>query len=126
MAGLYEIISDLRRQNQTPAGARTLDLVVAELGQTQDNLREALSRLTDRAIPIGGRPLLQELHELALENGVDDLDQPVAPSERRREYEPVDESQVGIAILLGGSAAIAVLLALVVTVAGLNQILHFL
>lgn len=39
--------------------------------------------------------------------------------------EPIDESQIGIAVLLGGTAAVAVILALVVVGIGLNQIFHF-
>ena len=61
MATLYDIISELRRKHQTPAAAKTLDLVVSELGQTRDNLRLALSRLEERPIPTGGRAVLEEL-----------------------------------------------------------------
>ena len=55
MPNLYDIIAELRRENQTPSAARTLDMVVVELGQTRDNLRLALIHLEERAVPTGGR-----------------------------------------------------------------------
>ena len=106
---LYGIIADLRTAHPTPAAAKTLDLVVSELGRTRDNLNRALSNLEDRAIPTGGKPVLEELRDRARAEGVDDLDRPAAPDEKPV-AEPVDESQVGIAVLLGGSALLAVAL----------------
>src|SRR5262245_40874851 len=106
MATLYDIISELRRENPTPAASRTLDLVVAELGQTRDNLRKALDRLDERPVPAGGKTVLSELATRAHAEGVDDYEVPLSPDELRASYEPIDESQVGIAVLLGGSAVI--------------------
>jgi hypothetical protein len=125
MATLYDIISELRRKHQTPAAAKTLDLVVSELGQTRDNLRLALSQLEERPIPTGGRAVLEELAARARQEGVDDFAAPLTPEERLRSYEHVDGSQVGIALLLGGSAAVAMILGLAVTVAALNEIFHW-
>lgn len=125
MATLYDIISELRREHQTPSAAKTLDLVVAELGQTRDNLREALVRLEERPVPTGGRAVLDELAARARQEGVDDYAVPLTAEERMASYERVDGSQLGIALLLGGSAAVAVVLALVVTVVALNQIFHW-
>jgi hypothetical protein len=125
MATLYDIISELRREHQTPSAARTLDLVVAELGRTRDNLRQALANLEEKPLPTGGRPVLDELATRARQEGVDDYAVPLTPEERLASQESVDGSQVGIAILLGASAAVAVLLGLAVTVAALNQIFHW-
>jgi len=125
MANLYDIISELRREHQTPAAAKTLDMVVVELGQTRDNLRLALVRLEERAVPTGGRAVLDELSSRARQEGVDDNAVPLTSEERQAGAEDVDGSQVGIALLLGGSAAVAVILALAVTVVALNQIFHW-
>ena len=125
MASLYDLISELRREHQTPAAAKTLDMVVVELGQTRDNLRLALVRLEERAVPTGGRAVLDELSTRARQEGVDDYAVPMTPEERQAGAEDVDGSQVGIAVLLGGSAAAAVILALAVTVIALNQIFHW-
>jgi hypothetical protein len=122
---LYGIIGDLRREHPTPAASKTLDLVVAELGRTRDNLGQALAGLDSRSIPAGGQPILKELELRAQAEGVDDLDRPRAPDEAPPP-EPIDESQVGIAVLLGGSALLLMVLAGVAVVAALNQILHFL
>ena len=126
MATLYDIIAELRREHSTPAASRTLDMVIAELGQTRDNLRTALDRLQQRPVPTGGRPILDELAGRARAEGVDDLEVPLAPDELRASMEPVDPSQVGIALLLGGTALLVVGLAAAATVAGLNGIFHFL
>src|SRR5919109_10069 len=105
MATLYDIISELRREHQTPAAARTLDMVVVELGQSRDNLRLALIRLEERAVPTGGRAVLEELSTRARHEGVDDYAVPLTAEERRAGTEEVDGSQIGIALLLGASAA---------------------
>ena len=120
---LYGIIADLRREHPTPSASKTLDLVVSELGRTRDNLRAAIANLEDDEIPTGGRPVLEELEQRATAEGVDDLDRPPAPDEAPV-AEPIDESQVGIAVLLGGTAAIVVVLALLAFVYALLQILH--
>lgn len=114
MATLYDIIAELRREHQTPSASKTLDMVVAELGQTRDNLKLALERLEERPIPVGGRAVLEEVATRARQEGVDDHQVPLTPEERRASEEPVDASQRGIALFLGGSAALVMLLALVV------------
>ena len=60
MPNLYDIIAELRRENQTPSAAKTLDMVVVELGQTRDNLRLALIQLEERAVPTGGRVVIDD------------------------------------------------------------------
>jgi len=125
MATLYDIISELRRENPTPSASKTLDLVVAELGQTRDNLRRALDRLEDQPVPAGGRAVLDELANRAHAEGVDDEEVPLSPDELRASYEPVDASQVGIAVLLGGSGVLVAGLAIAAFVAGLNAIFHW-
>ena len=122
VATLYDIISELRREHQTPSASKTLDMVVTELGQTRDNLKLALRRLEDRPVPTGGRGVLEELASRARQEDVDDYEVPLTPEERRASYEHVDRSQVGIAILLGASAAVGVLLAAVVFVIAAVQI----
>jgi hypothetical protein len=121
---LYGIIADLRREHQTPAASKTLDMVVAELGQTRDNLREALERHETKPVPTGGRAVLEELKQRAEAEGVYDLERPPAPGDPD-DLEPIDESQVGIAVLLGGSGLLAAGLGIFVLLIGLNQILHF-
>lgn len=124
MATLYDIISELRRENQTPSASRTLDLIVAELGQTRDNLKEALRRLENRPVPAGGKAVLEELDARARAEGVDDYEVPLSPDELRASYEPVDGSQIGIALLLGATAVLIVGLGVAAFVAGLSGILR--
>src|SRR5216684_5689261 len=57
---LYGIVADLRRKYPRPAATETLDLVVAELGRTRDNLREAVANLSSKPLPPGGKPVLDE------------------------------------------------------------------
>jgi hypothetical protein len=125
MATLYDIISELRREHPTPAVSKTLDLVVAELGETRDNLRKALDRLEDRPVPADGRAVLEELATRAHVEGVDDEEVPLSPDELKASAEPVDGSQIGIAVVLGGSAVLVTGLALAAFVAGLNGIFHW-
>lgn len=125
MATLYDIISELRREHPTPSASKTLDLVVVELGQTRDNLQQALSHLQERSVPAGGRPVLEELAARARAEGVDDDVMALSPDELRAGVEPVDTSQIGIAVVLGGSALIVVVLALAALFAGLNEIFHW-
>jgi predicted phage tail protein len=125
MANVYDIISELRREHPTPSASKALDLVVAELGQTRDNLNQALSHLEERSVPAGGRSVLQELAERARAEGVDDDVVPLSPDELRAGAEPVDSSQVGIAVLLGGSALVVVALAAAAVAGGLNGIFHW-
>lgn len=124
MATLYDIISELRRETQTPSASRTLDLVVAELGQTRDNLKEALRRLENRPVPAGGKAVLEQLDARARAEGVDDYEVPLSPDELRASYEPIDGSQIGIALLLGATAVLIVGLGVAAFVAGLNGILR--
>lgn len=124
MASLYDIISELRRENQTPSASRTLDLVVAELGQTRDNLKEALRRLENRPVPAGGKAVLEQLEARARAEGVDDYEVPLSPDELRASYEPVDGSQIGIAFLLGATAVLIIGLGVAAFVAGLSGILR--
>jgi hypothetical protein len=125
MPTLYDIIADLRRERPTPSAAKTLDMVVAELGQTQDNLRSALDRLDGRPVPVGGQEVLEDLASRAHAAGVDDEHMPLAPDEIKASEEPLDESQLGIGLLLGGSAALSLLLVALAILFGLNSILHW-
>jgi len=115
----------MRIQHPGAHNAKTLDVVTEELGRTQDNLAAALDHLADRALPTGGRALLEELRARAEAAGVDEIITPRPRAEIMANAESVDGSQVGIAILLGGTAVAAVVLALLVVVQGLNQILHW-
>lgn len=118
---LYSIIDDLRREHPTPAASKTLDLVVGELGATNDNLRLALDRLGGRAVPSAGKQVLDELQARARAEGVDDLDTPQPRSPAAAE-EPLDESQIGIGVLLGGSALLALGLAALAVALAVHQI----
>src|SRR5947208_8935726 len=86
MATLYDIISELRREHPTPSASRALDMVVAELGQTRDNLRTALERVDQRPVPAGGKAVLEELATRAHAEGVDDEEVPLSPDELRASY----------------------------------------
>jgi hypothetical protein len=125
MATLYDIISELRRENPTPTASKTLDLVVAELGETRDNLRRALDRLEARPVPADGRAVLEELATRAHAEGVDDDEVPLSPDELRASYEPLDGSQIGIAVVMGGTGLLVAALAIAAFVAGLNGIFHW-
>jgi hypothetical protein len=125
MATLYDIISELRREYPTPSASKTLDLVVTGLGETRDNLRQALKRLETRPVPAGGRAVLDELEKRADAEGVDDYEVPLSPDELRARQEPVDGSQIGIAFLLGGTAVVITGLAVAAFIAGLNGIFHW-
>jgi hypothetical protein len=120
---LYGIIADLRREHPTPAGMQTLDLVVAELGKTRDNLNEAVANLDGKALPPGGKPVLDELVQRAREAGVYDLDYGPDPYDKPP-AEPLDEGTAGIGALLAISSLVGVALAIVAVIAGLNAIFH--
>jgi len=120
---LYGIIADLRRKYPTPAATATLDLVVAELGRTRDNLREAVANLEGKPLPPGGKPVLDELIERAKEDGVYDLDFGPDPYDKPP-LEPLDEGTVGIGALLVASSIIGLGLAAAAVYAGVNAILH--
>jgi hypothetical protein len=115
-ATLYEIIDQLRREYPSPAASKTLDMVVRELGRTQDNLREAVDRLQSTPLPLGAEKVLSELKLRAWLAGVDDLRVPLPPEEMEAYLEPVDKGEVGIAIMLAVSALLLFGLSLVVTI----------
>jgi len=120
---LYGIIADLRRVHPTPAAMQTFDLVVAELGKTRDNLKEAVANLSDKPLPPGGKPVLDELVARAREAGVYDLDYGPDPYDKPP-VEPLDEGTAGIGALLALSSVAALGLALAAVVIGLNAIFH--
>jgi hypothetical protein len=121
--GLYGIIADLRRENPTPATLQTLDMVVAELGKTRDNLKEAVANLDGKALPPGGKPVVEQLVERARADGVYDLDYGPDPYDRPPP-EPLDEGTAGIGALLAISSLVGVILAVVAVVAGISAIMH--
>ena len=120
---LYGIIADLRREQPTPAAMQTFDLVVAELGKTRDNLKEAVANLGDRPLPPGGKPVLDELVARARAAGIYDLDYGPDPYDKAP-VEPLDQGTAGIGALLALSSLAAVGLAIAAVVIGLNAILR--
>jgi hypothetical protein len=120
---LYGIIADLRREHPTPAALQTLDMVVAELGRTRDNLKEAVETLSTKSLPPGGKELLDELVERARHAEVYDLDYGEDPYDRPP-AEPLDEGTLGIGILLGVSSLAGIVLAALAVYAGINAIVH--
>jgi hypothetical protein len=120
---LYGIIADLRREHPTPAAMQTLDLVVAELGKTRDNLKDAVAALNDKPLPPGGKPVLDELVRRVREGGIYDLDYGPDPYDKPS-VEPLDEGTAGIGALLALSSVAAVGLAIAAVVIGLNAIFH--
>ena len=119
--GLYGIIADVRREHPTPAGLQTLDLVVAELGKTRDNLKEAVANLDGQSLPPGGKPVLEELVQRARAEGVYDLDFGPDPYDRPP-AEALDEGTAGIGALLAISSLVGVALAVLAVILGLNAI----
>lgn len=120
---LYGIIADLRREHPTPAATQTLDMVVAELGRTRDNLKDAVAALSAKPLPPGGKPVLDQLVEKAQEAGVYDLDYGKDPYDKPP-FEALDEGTAGIGALMAlTSLAIVVLAAWAVWV-GVSAILH--
>ena len=119
---LYGIIADLRREHPTPAATQTLDMVVAELGHTRDNLKEAAANLSGKPLPPGGKPVLDELVERAKQEGVYDLD--YGPDPYDTIPEPLDEGTFGIGALLALSSLIGLALAVAAVVIGVNAILN--
>ena len=127
MAGLYEIIAELRHEYQNPAATRTLDLVTEHLGESQDNLRRALSGIPSTAIPLGGQPVLEELMSRAQADHVDNLTMGASQSEIAASTEKVDVSMVGIAVTMGGLALLSVVLvvlAAIYYIGTLNASIH--
>jgi hypothetical protein len=119
---LYDIIADLRREHPTPAATETLDLVVAELGRTRDNLKSAVADLSSKPLPPGGKPVLDELVGRARAAGLDDLDFGPDPYDKPP-VEPLDEGTAGIGALLAVSAIGGLALAILAFAIGLNAIL---
>jgi hypothetical protein len=119
---LYGIIADLRREHPTPAATQTLDMVVAELGRTRDNLKDAVAALSEKPLPPGGKPILDELVERARQEGVYDLDYGPDPYDKPPP-EPLDEGTAGIGALLAISSIVGIALAGLAVWAALNQIL---
>ena len=120
---LYGIIADLRREHPTPATTQTLDMVVAELGRTRDNLKEGVANLEGKTLPPGGKTVLDELVARAREDGIYDLDFGPDPQDKAA-MEPLDEGTAGIGALLAISSLVGVALAAVAFVAGFNAIMH--
>jgi hypothetical protein len=123
LVSLYGIVADLRRENPTPAATQTLDMVVAELGRTRDNLKEAVVALSTKPLPPGGKPVLDELVERARKAELYDLDYGKDPYDKPP-VEPLDEGTAGIGALLALSSLIGIGLALAAVVVGVNAILN--
>ncbi len=118
---VYGIIADLRREHPTPAAMQTLDLVVAGLGGTRDNLKEAVANLEGKPLPPGGKPVLDELLQRARDEGVYDLDYGADPYDKPP-LESLDEGTAGIGALLAISSVAGIALAIAAVVVGLNAI----
>jgi len=118
---LYGIIADLRREHPTPAAMQTLDMAVAELGRTRDNLKQAVANLEGKALPPGGKAVIDELVQRAREQGVYDLDYGPDPYDKPPP-EPLDEGTAGIGALLALSSLAGVALAVVAVIVGLRAI----
>jgi len=118
---LYGIIADLRREHPTPAAMQTLDMAVAELGRTRDNLKQAVANLEGKTLPPGGKAVLDELVQRAREQGVYDLDYGPDPYDKPPP-EPLDEGTAGIGALLALSSLAGVALAVVAVIVGLRAI----
>ena len=118
---LYGIIADMRREHPTTATMQTLDMVTAELGRTRDNLKQAVANLDGKAIPSGGKQIVDELAQRARAEGVDDLDFGPDPYDKPV-LEPLDEGTAGIGAVLAISSIVGLALAVIATIAGLNAI----
>jgi hypothetical protein len=119
---LYGIIADLRREHPSPAVTETLDKVVAELGNTRDNLKEAVANLEGKSLPAGGKPVLDELVSRARDEGIYDLDYGPDPYDKPPP-ESLDEATAGIGALLALFSLLGVALAALVTILGINAIM---
>jgi hypothetical protein len=120
---LYDIIADLRRLHPTPAATETLDLVVAELGRTRDNLKSAVATVGSKPLPPGGKPILDELMERARAANLDDLDYGPDPY-GQPPTEALDEGTAGIGALLAISSIAGIALAVAAVIVGLNAIFN--
>lgn len=121
---LYDVIAVVRRERQSEADAKTLDLLMAELGKTRDNLRAAIANLDEQDLPSGGRAVLDDVERRARAAGIDDLDYgpPVALPGFQKPLEPIDEGMTGVAALLALSSILLLAAALAAVVVGLNRI----
>jgi hypothetical protein len=123
---LYDIIADLRREHPNETASKSLDLVMVELGHSRDNLREALKKIDRQSVPPGGEAILKELEERAHRYHLDNLNYPeVTLKGFQPPLEPVEDGTAGIAVLLGVSSLVLVLLAVAAVMAGLNRIYHW-
>jgi len=120
---LYGIIADLRREHPTPAAMQTLDMVVAELGRTRDNLKDAVTALSAKPLPPGGKPVLDALVDKAQAAGVYDLDYGKDPYDKAVP-EPLDEGTAGIGALMALTSLAVVVLAAWAVWVGISAILH--
>ena len=102
---------------------QTLDLVVAELGKTRDNLKEAVAKLSDKPLPPGGKPVLDELVARTRAAGVYEMDYGPDPYDKPP-LEPLDEGTAGIGLVMALSSVAALALAVAAVVIGLNAIFH--
>jgi hypothetical protein len=119
--GLYGIIADVRREHPTAAAMQTLDMVTAELGRTRDNLKDAVRGLEGKALPAGGKEILDELVQRARAEEVYDLDYGPDPYDKPVP-EPLDEGTAGIGAVLAISSVVGIALAVVAVIVGLNAI----
>jgi hypothetical protein len=120
---LYGVIADLRREHPTPATTETLDMVVAELGRTRDNLKEAIVNLDGKSLPAGGKAVLEELVARARDEGIYDLDYGPDPYDKPS-VESLDEATAGIGALLAITSLVGIALAVAAFIAGFNAIMH--
>lgn len=102
---------------------QALDLVAAELGQTRDNLKDALANIEGRSIPAGGKPVLEELAQRAREDGFYDLDFGPDPYDKPP-TEALDQGTFGIGALLVISSVAGIALALFAVYLGVQAILN--
>ncbi len=118
---LYGVIADLRREHNTPAAMQTLDMVVAELGKTRDNLKDAVANLDGKSLPAGGKAVVDELVQRARADDLYDLDYGPDPYDKPPP-EALDEGTAGIGALLAISSVASVGLAIVAVIEGLRAI----
>lgn len=119
--GLYGIIADVRREHPTPAAMQTLDMVTTELGRTRDNLKDAVQGLEGKALPAGGKQIIDELVQRARAEQVYDLDYGPDPYDKPVP-EPLDQGTAGIGAVLAISSVVGIALAVVAVILGLNAI----
>ena len=102
---------------------QTLDMVVAELGRTRDNLKDAVTALSAKPLPPGGKPVLDALVDKAQAAGVYDLDYGKDPYDKAVP-EPLDEGTAGIGALMALTSLAVVVLAAWAVWVGISAILH--